>query len=268
MSYILDALRKAERDRGVAKVPTLATVHHQTALPSPRRLWPWIAGVVVLANAAALAWLMSPTRAPEVAVRPAPESTRSTHAPVTPPAQPAQTARAEPDKAVADVQPESDRRRPASDPRAEEATRPPADVRHGEATRPTAGPVHSEADIQSAAAAEAEADTPPPSVAPSRPAPAVRPSPGRGARSAGPVVQKTTAMPSAAAAEIRAKLSLQLVVYSETPSARIVFINNQKFVEGQSIDGAVTVERIIPDGVVLISQGERITLRAEGAGRP
>jgi hypothetical protein len=75
-------------------------------------------------------------------------------------------------------------------------------------------------------------------------------------------------MPSAAAAEIRAKLSLQLVVYSETPSARIVFINNQKFVEGQSIDATVTVERIIPDGVVLISQGERITLRAEGAGRP
>lgn len=66
--------------------------------------------------------------------------------------------------------------------------------------------------------------------------------------------------------EAIAKLRLQLLVYSDAPADRLVFINNRKYLEGQSVDGGATIERITPDGAVLSYQGERFVLRAEAAG--
>jgi Type II secretion system protein B len=63
-----------------------------------------------------------------------------------------------------------------------------------------------------------------------------------------------------------AKLRLQFLVYSEVPSERLVFINNRKYLEGQSIEGDVAVERITPEGAVLSYHGERFVLRAESMG--
>src|SRR5262245_58710615 len=69
MSYILDALKKAEQVRQRAtRVPTLATVHRAPAASTPRRpLWPWIAGGLLLINTVVLGWLLvkpSPRPAP------------------------------------------------------------------------------------------------------------------------------------------------------------------------------------------------------------
>jgi len=50
MSYILDALRKAERDRQVARIPTLATAHGGADV-FRRSPWLWLA---VAAGALAL----------------------------------------------------------------------------------------------------------------------------------------------------------------------------------------------------------------------
>ena len=61
--------------------------------------------------------------------------------------------------------------------------------------------------------------------------------------------------------DILAKLKLQMVVYSDVPSERLVFINNQKYVEGSSIDGTLRVESINPDGAVLSHQGQRFVIR-------
>ncbi len=65
MSYILDALKKAEQKRQLsAKVPTLATVHRKPAparSATPFKIWPWIAGAVIVANAGIAGWLLLPT---------------------------------------------------------------------------------------------------------------------------------------------------------------------------------------------------------------
>ena len=53
MSYILDALKKAEQERGIAQVPTLSTVHELRA-KSPIRLWA-VGGAVIL-SIAAVSW--------------------------------------------------------------------------------------------------------------------------------------------------------------------------------------------------------------------
>ena len=49
MSYILDALKRAERDRHLTHVPTLATVHASAHPTRPR--WLWIGGSVLFVNA-------------------------------------------------------------------------------------------------------------------------------------------------------------------------------------------------------------------------
>jgi general secretion pathway protein B len=65
----------------------------------------------------------------------------------------------------------------------------------------------------------------------------------------------------AADREAMPKMTLQFLVYSEVPAERLVFINNQKYLEGQSIDGKVVVEAIRPDGALLSYQGKRFMLR-------
>jgi len=61
MSYILDALKKADRDRHPVAVPTPATVHRTPAPPSRRRrLWPWIAGAVIVVNVGVWLWILRP----------------------------------------------------------------------------------------------------------------------------------------------------------------------------------------------------------------
>ena len=97
MSYILDALKRAERDRRRARVPSLTTQH---ALPPERRWpWPWIVGGVLAVNALVLLALFAFRSTPlPVTSLPAPppsavqaEPPRSTPAVAARPAEPAPT---------------------------------------------------------------------------------------------------------------------------------------------------------------------------------
>ncbi len=54
---------------------------------------------------------------------------------------------------------------------------------------------------------------------------------------------------------------LQMLVYSDVPAERLVFINNRKYVEGQMVEDKALLESITPDGAVLSYQGRRIVLR-------
>jgi general secretion pathway protein B len=63
--------------------------------------------------------------------------------------------------------------------------------------------------------------------------------------------------------EVVANLHLQVHVYSEVPAQRRVFINNQKYVEGQQIDANLVVESITSDGVFVSYQGKRVLLRTD-----
>src|SRR6202795_2136524 len=90
MSYILDALKKAEQKRQLAaKVPTLATIHRQPVAVRPPirlRLWPWVAGAVIVVNAGVATWLLLPagTRSTASLDRPGSFSAPGTATPSTP----------------------------------------------------------------------------------------------------------------------------------------------------------------------------------------
>src|SRR5215471_13505663 len=88
MSYILDALKKAERERHQTKIPTLQTVHRKPWQPR-RGHWLWIVVVVVaLVNVGLLIWLLRPAPLYEKPVTP-PATTASAK---TPPATATPTA--------------------------------------------------------------------------------------------------------------------------------------------------------------------------------
>jgi general secretion pathway protein B len=99
-------------------------------------------------------------------------------------------------------------------------------------------------------------------VAPEKPAAPPIPSaaaPKPAERSADPPAAPQELIPAEQSA--LPKLSLQVLVYSEIPAERMIFINNQKYVEGQSVEGKAVVESIMPDGAVLSYQGKRFKLR-------
>jgi general secretion pathway protein B len=132
--------------------------------------------------------------------------------------------------------------------------RDPKDSPDARGTRPAAAadaPPPRPAAVDRAPAAEIRSAADPvaqPAVAPS-PAPAPLPDAGA-ARAAQPA--PATPLP---------RLALDVLVYSETPAERLVFINGRKYVEGQTVNGEVVVEQITPDGAVLEHQGRRTMLR-------
>jgi general secretion pathway protein B len=57
------------------------------------------------------------------------------------------------------------------------------------------------------------------------------------------------------------RLALDVLVYSEVPAERLVFINGRKYVEGQIVDEGAVIEQITPDGAILRHEGKQIMLR-------
>jgi general secretion pathway protein B len=57
------------------------------------------------------------------------------------------------------------------------------------------------------------------------------------------------------------KLTLQALVYSEAARQRMVFINGRKYVEGDTVEGDLHLDRITEDGALLTYQGQRFVLR-------
>jgi hypothetical protein len=56
-------------------------------------------------------------------------------------------------------------------------------------------------------------------------------------------------------------LTLDVLVFSELPAERLVFINGRKYVEGQVLEGGIVLEQITPEGAVLRHEGRRLVLR-------
>lgn len=236
MSYILDALRKSQRERDPAPPAPPGAVHNIT-ISFPDRNGLIVAGIILLLallGAAAFFWHNTVGSVPEPAAV----------ASVPPAAQPAPAAQAE--NAAAEVAPVSP-----------QAT----------------GPVKTPAPVQDLAE---QAKVELPVVVRPKPArkpaqkqtsvvPAANPAPA-----AGPVMITTAAADVPLLQQMPLEfqhalppLAVTIHVYAPDPSQRILFINNREYHQGSQIAGGIRVEEIVPDGVVLSYQGERFKL-----GRP
>ncbi len=261
MSFILDALKKSERERQKQSAPALFEV--KVAPPRNRfPVWAVVIGVLLAVNMGVVLWLLlrntskaeearevTAANAPPAATQQAsPQSQVYTPppapAPYTPPADyrappPAYDDSGSGESAAAKV---FSRQRAANNEPLLQETAPPAEsVLNPEDYEP-AREAPQRAARQPASTAEPEESGPP-------------------ARNTSgvPTYQDAAAMPGLNVPQLR----LDLHVYDPDPASSFVFVNMQKLKQGDSFDQGVRVESITPDGAILSYRGVRFLLRHE-----
>jgi general secretion pathway protein B len=321
VSYILEALRKADHERQLARQRPADLARPAPPPRRSRRLWPWVAAAAVAINAAAglivifrmPGGAMSTVESRAPGESPAHEASRLTEtsqapqaAPVpevprpaavsrpAPIAAPSGNTRPEDGRRSTVVAPDSQATAPASAAPSDRSihTSPVPSRRTPEARAQDQDPAARTEQPAGAARAtpSLEADRPTGDVIRQSPRPAdpdtARPtsrSAGESALASATAPHPGTAVPETAAVPSRAPIAasrsqspapsspgaapadssqfrLDVHVYSERPGDRMVFINNRKYVEGQRVDAAHTIEEITPEGAVLSSGGQRIFL--------
>ena len=248
MSYILEALRKAERERNVGQVPDLTAV---CALPAPpaKRIWHWMLLAAALAiNAAVLAWVFIPHEQPaasptvasastagaprQAVTPPRAELTAADFAAPAPPAIPKATPEipAKPPVKAAKQEPpgvpEIPKNRRAGSVRTELLDNPLA------ARPPLSGP-------------PAEDDSHLPNLN-TPPVTAKRPT--------------TPPEPPLTPNYVAPELSMDVHVYSDKPGQRFVLINSRRYREGEQLKEGPTVEAITREGALLRYGEQRFML--------
>ncbi len=277
MSYILDALNKAERERGGKRMSVLRSAHEFRAMRG-NRMW-LITGVLVVCTAATI-WLFFTTHL-TVSRTPNPAATGA--------AQNRAGERAETEKPEEPIVPDAASRvNSPSDLPAAALSAPSKgvpvspDLKPGDASTPARAPeitgVRQEIGAGKTATDKRQPGQLPQDVAaPQQVSPAPQALPP--SESVPPQAQPT-AMPAAAPAvdapstpsavenrsvslrEALDKMTISVLMYAEAKSERRVYINGRKYIEGDYVDGRYLVESITLEGVVLSYEGERALLRS------
>lgn len=246
MSFILDALKKSENERQRQVGPSLADV--QVSQRASNKPW-WAVAVAALlvVNLGVLTVVLvrdddaKPSTAQSESEREA-ASTLATDA-----------------RAGTQVPlPASASRMPRGNPTLNAPTSPGARSLADEAGNGEAGVVL-ETDPELSAAANVPEG--PPLVRPID-APAVAPAtiPAQTQAQNEPEEVLPTQMDVAAAGTALPEMHLDIHVYSARPADRFVFVNMQKYTEGQALKEGPTLERITQDGAILNHRGMRFLL--------
>ncbi|MEJ2109366.1 MAG: general secretion pathway protein GspB [Acidobacteriota bacterium] len=251
MSYILDALKKAERERGIAKVPTLETIHSSSE-KSRRTFWGIATAVLVLiAVSVGLFFILG-----EDSVQPIVDSAVSPRG--------SQTGKLsdteEPGIGIQAGQ--SDVQIRDKDPYA-----PPGNDSKYETGRTTAadsGPekevaANPGAGISEASNAVIEARAPITSSAlqNSRKISADPGAPSSKVDDSDSGFSRASVLKDAIDS-----MEVSIHMYSQTPSKRLIFINGRKYVEGDFVNGSFRIEAITREGAILSYEGEQASLKA------
>lgn len=243
MSYILDALRKSEKERRRGEIPGVLS---QQDAPYPARkrrsLWPYLIAGALVINVAVLLIVFSPWQQKSAPIPTAPPSPAPETAVVDKSmpktaadggsGQEAQGLKKAPDLPPEKAQsPVPEKKKPPSRPEP-----PGRRTSAGEAQPnvPAAGPPQQP---------EAHEDKAPQEIPPA--------APGR--------VYSLTELPPALKQRVPA-LSLSLTVHSDDRAARLATVNGQTVREGQNLQGGVRVEEILTDSVIFTFQGYRFSV--------
>jgi general secretion pathway protein B len=238
MSYILEALKKADRERAAGHVPDLETVHRHESGPQrkPYR-WVWLLGALFVFNGALVAVLATRHEAGHGRDIVAAHSTSGEHI-----ASPPESARPH-------VPVESPP--PARLPSANVASLPP---------RTPARPPHTAAPqpVSAVRPATSQGTTAVASPVAERHLPAAKPP----ATQAPAVAHGSSTIPdwNDLSLDFRSGFSMphmDVHVYDSDPRRRFVLIDLQKFREGDRLSNGAVLEEILPDGIVLSYQGKR-----------
>ncbi len=265
MSYILDALKKAEQERGFGRVPGIESPHEQPLRRPPRR-WPWVLVAVLLLNALVVAWLWSrlgggPGDATTASARPAEAVAEGAPArgPVRPPVVSRSGPAAPVESPAPPVQPDS------AGAAAEPPTAPPAIARRALRPLPLPAPNPAPAEPEALQPEADAASAPAPAASPIAPAGFAEPqAPGPPAPSRAEAAWKRLplwpAVPDEIFRQVRGGLVLNAHVYSDYPPDRFVLVNMRKYREGDRMSEGPHLEESTREGVVFAVPGGRFRL--------
>jgi general secretion pathway protein B len=228
MSYILEALKKADQERVVGAVPNLATPHEPKRPPARSHRWLWVVALLLAINVVLAVMLLTDRQAEvplteQAATEPRPARTDD------PSPQPVQQTREIAAKEAPEPKPETLPRNERTPSGGELVMLPePANF---QGSGPSSVPVEG-------SAARLDAATAP---------------------------QDLSKLPSwyELPLDFRNRLSLprlDLHAYSEEPQNRFILVNLKKYREGDRLESGLILEEILPDGMVLSYQGERFLL--------
>ncbi|AAU90797.1 MULTISPECIES: general secretion pathway protein GspB [Methylococcus] len=266
MSYILDALRKSERERKLSQAASLDSVIFSPE-PVPGRPWlPWVLGVVVVANVAALGYFLGLTSgSPPAPDAPASQSPPSLTREI--PSMTAPVAATQPSPPPAATVPPFARRLGGADapPRGlhPHPAAPPAAVRPvggkgpetetGEAAEEDAGDETMAGEIDDATEAEEED---PETEAPVRKAPPPAPATPAPRRDTVPLLSE---MPPSFQSRVP-QLKINLFAYGPHPDDRFAVINMKRHSAGDTVAEGVRLESVDESSLTLVFEGQRFRL--------
>jgi len=231
MSYILDALTKAEHQRDLGQVPGIGSATGNRVLRAVSRRWVYLILLVLLINAGVLVYVF---------LWPGPDSRPP--APVLSSTPPAVAApRLSRLASVPALPRQVPKPRLASPPVPQRLT-PPATVKV-----PVHEPLSRTPDVVT--------DTPGVAAVMGIPLPAA------GSRKDSLPVWPQ--VPGSLFLAINSDLRLDVHVYSEVPQERFVLINMRKYREGDQLQEGPVVDEITPGGVVLSFRGQRFQVPAQ-----
>lgn len=238
MSYILDALKKSERERKRGTVPdVLAVQEGLQPLAKKRSLWTVLTITALFLNAALLLWWFAPWKADS-------QRTASAKPPVH--AQPQDDFKTDPSPV--------NKKEDLPKPRSQDEGIPAVSPKSPAVTEP----------------AITKLPRPHPGLMPDK-----QPEPGMRGKDSGkakkderveeplPAEQSVAALPPAENRIYRVKelpetlrktlpnFSISAFLYSATPSSRMVRINGQMLREGEELSPGLQLEEITPDGVIM-----------------
>lgn len=253
MSFILDALKKSERERQKQSGPALFEV--KVAPPRNRfPVWAVVIGGLLAVNVGVVLWLlllrnpskteetreMTAANAPPAAAQ---QALPQSQVPYTPPASYNNPpAYEEPSRENSAANVFSRQRAANGEPSLDENAPPPENVLNPEDYEPAR-----EAPQRAAAAPPPATSEPDEPNAPAR------------STSGVPTYQDAAALPGLNVPQLR----LDLHVYDPEPANSFVFVNMQKLKQGDTFDQGVRVDSITPDGAILSYRGVRFLLRHE-----
>lgn len=238
MSYILDALKKLEKERKRGRIPGLSeqdSIVYHSQKKSP---WPYIViSVLFLTAGVLIAWFsMAPSRAkvPDTSATTPKTPSQAPAAETKPPA----PAVGPSEKAVVQPAPVVKREdsRPVVNP---DETQKSAHKEQEVLKKPSSGPVEER---------QKKIEEVKPESAPARDEPKSETPPE-------PLTKKTlykfSELPPSVRESLKKFFTISAYMYSNTPSERMVRINDQMLREGQVVEPGIKIEEILSDGVIL-----------------
>lgn len=277
MSYILDALNKAERERGVKNAPALPAAHDFQAVHGNRL---WIVTCALVACTAAAIWFFLPAHI-TVSRIPGPAGTGAAEGRAAGRADPEPAGTSVPQNAAPIPNPPPEVPAPGkSAPSMGVPVTPglkPGDVatlspvpgtagagQESSAGKTGVGAGHRNLPPQAVNLPQPNAAEPQALSSSDRAFPQAEPSATAGDEEPkdAPSAPRTVENKAVSLREALDKMTISVLMYAEAKTERRVYINGRKYVEGDYVDGRYLVESITLEGVVLSYEGERALLRS------